>query len=351
MPDFASASRRDICVPCRLAAIGAVVAVLAGGFAWVAGWVSPHRVTSQKIIDQFQRNAGIHEGFRRNHAKGVCVDGYFESNGAAAALSKADVFAPGRTPVTGRFAIPGGNPQAPDGSVPVRSMALVFRQADGQQWRTGMNSVPLFGVRTPQEFYAQLVAGQPDPATGKPDPAKTKAFADAHPAAKAFNAFIKDHPPSSSYANGAYHSVNAFFLVGDGGKRQAVRWAVEPELPYAAVTDADKANPQWLADDLARRLQSGPLRWKLMLTLAEAGDPTDDATQPWPAERKRVDAGTVVIERVSDQSDGACRDINFDPTILPAGIATSADPLLAARSSAYALSHLRRTREVARHDH
>lgn len=334
-------------MPCRLGAIGAVVLVLGGGFAWTAGWLTPQRLSTQTIIDQFQRNAGLHEGYRRNHAKGVCVDGFFESNGAAASLSKATVFAAGRTPVTGRFAIPGGNPQAPDGSVPIRSFALKFTQADGQQWRTGMNSVPLFPVRTPEQFYQQLLAAQPDPATGKPDPAKLKAFAAANPQARPFQDWIKGHPPSSGYANGAYYSVNAFYLVDAAGKRQAVRWSMQPELPYTPVGDGQKAQPSFLAAALAQQLASGPLRWRLVLTLAAPGDPTDDATQAWPADRRQIDAGTLVIERASAQDDGDCRDINFDPTILPAGLAPSGDPLLAARSAAYALSYQRRTREVA----
>jgi catalase len=330
-----------------LAEIGAAVALIAGGFAYAAGWLTPSRVTTNKIIDAFERNGGLHAGYRRNHAKGLCIEGYFDSNGRAAVLSKAAVFAPGRTPVIGRFAIPGTNPEAPDNSVPIRSMALLFKQHDGEQWRTGMNSVPFFPVSTPQQFYAQLVAARPDPATGKPDPAKLKAFLSANPSAQAFATWTQSHPPSSSFANGAYYSVNAFYLVDAAGKRTAVRWAMLPELPYSPVTDAEKGESAYLAADLMNRLQTGSLRWHLVLTVAAPGDPIDDATKQWPANREQVDAGTLVIERASSQEDGACRDVNFDPTILPAGIEPSNDPLLAARSAAYALSFKRRTREEA----
>ncbi len=347
-----SQSGTRICVPCRLGVIGAVVLLLAGGFAYTGGWIAPHRLSTPTIIDQFQRNDGVHEGYRRNHAKGVCVEGYFESTGAAAQLSKAGVFAQGRTPVIGRFALPGGNPRAPDGSVPIRSFALMFKQADGQQWRTGMNSVPLFPVHTPEGFYQLLANSQPVPGTGKPDPAKMKAFAETHPALQAFGGWIARHPPSSSFANGAYYSVNAFYLVDAAGKRQAVRWAVLPEMPYAPVADAQKGEASFLDADLTQKLAAGPLRWRLMLTLGAPGDPTDDATQTWPDDRQQVDAGTLVIERASSQADGGvCRDVNFDPTVLPAGIAASNDPLLAARSAAYALSYQRRTREVALGEH
>src|ERR1700679_2560690 len=92
-----------ICVPCRLAAIGAVVVAMAGGFAYVAGWLTPQRLTTHRIISAFETDNGPHPGFRRNHAKGVCVSGYFDSNGNAAALSSAGVFAAGQTPVIGRF--------------------------------------------------------------------------------------------------------------------------------------------------------------------------------------------------------------------------------------------------------
>ena len=87
----------------RLAMIGAAVASVAGCFAYVAGWFSPHRLTQARLIDTFEQVNGIYSGFRRNHAKGVCIAGYFESNGQGARLSKAVVFQLGRVPVIGRF--------------------------------------------------------------------------------------------------------------------------------------------------------------------------------------------------------------------------------------------------------
>jgi catalase len=336
-------------VPCRLAAIGVAVLALAGGFAYTAGWLTPARLTAPRIINTFEAVAGRHPGYRRNHAKGLCVEGYFDSNGNGAALSRAAVFALGRTPVSGRFAVPGGNPSAPDTSSPVRSFALQFSLADGEQWRTGMNSTPVFAVHTPAQFYQQLLAAKPDPTTGKPDPAKLKAFYAANPETQPFQRWVKAHPPSSSLANAAYYSINAFLFTDASGTTRAVRWAVEPETPYAPITAAQQAEKNFLAADLNERLQQGPLRWHLILNVAQPGDPIDDATLQWPDDRQRVDAGTLVIERATSQENGECRDINFDPTILPAGIAPSNDPLLAARSAAYALSFKRRTREEALH--
>ncbi|MFM0340155.1 catalase family peroxidase [Paraburkholderia fungorum] len=340
----------SVCVPCRLTAIGAVVLVLAGGFAYTAGWLTPTRLTAPRFINTFEAVAGQpHPGYRRNHAKGLCVAGYFDSNGAGAVLSLAAVFAPGRTPVTGRFAVPGGNPSASDTSSPVRSMALLFQLQNGEQWRTGMNSTPVFAVHTPGQFYQQLLAAKPDAATGKPDPAKMKAFYAANPETQPFQAWVKAHPPSSSLANAAYYSINAFRFTDSAGVSHAVRWAMVPDTPYAPITDAEKDEKNFLQADLDQRVQSGPLRWHLILTVAQPGDPTDDATLQWPDDRQHIDAGTLVIDHTTSQEDGTCRDVNFDPTILPAGIQPSDDPLLAARSAAYALSYKRRTREESLH--
>src|SRR5271167_4535940 len=91
----------------RLAAIGILVAVIAGLFLYAGGWLTPHALTPAVMVNTFERVNGVHPGFRRNHAKGVCVTGYFESNGNATRLSKAVVFKPGRVPVIGRFALAG----------------------------------------------------------------------------------------------------------------------------------------------------------------------------------------------------------------------------------------------------
>ena len=53
-----------------------------------------------------------------------------------------------------------------------------------------------------------------------------------------------------------------------------------------------------------------------------------------------------VVKAIEAEADGPCRDINFDPTVLPGGIRTSDDPFPAARSAAYARSYDLRTSEA-----
>src|SRR6202163_3911530 len=165
----------------RLGLIGALMLSVAGAFAYAGGWLSPARLTQDRMMAAFRDANGTHPGFRRNHAKGVCVTGWFESSGQAAALSKAAVFRPGRVPVVGRFALAGGMPFQTDAPATVRSMALRFLPPAGEEWRTGMNNIPVFAVNSVRGFYEQLLASSPDPSTGKPDPARMKAFLAAHP--------------------------------------------------------------------------------------------------------------------------------------------------------------------------
>lgn len=330
----------------RLGLIGAIVLAVIVLFAGSAGWLSPHRLTQTRMIDTFEAANGPHPGFRRNHAKGVCLEGYFDSNGKAMPLSKALVFRAGRAPVSGRFALAGGMPRTADNPATVRSMALNFALPDGEVWRTGMNDIPVFPVRDARGFYDQLVASKPDPKTGKPDPAAVKGFLAAHPETRAAMARIKAAPFSSGFANARYNGLDAFLLVAADGTRAPVRWAMVPEDAFAPVEKAHVADRNFLFDALAARLARGPARWHLILTLGEAGDPTNDATLPWPADRKTVDAGILTVTALQSEASGNCRDVNFDPLVLPSGLAPSDDPLLSARSAAYAVSFTRRAGET-----
>src|SRR6478735_3572641 len=93
--------------------IAVIVGASAVAFAYTAGWLSPERLTANKVVDAFAPSGGPALGHRRNHAKGICFTGVFEANGAGSTLSKAPVFARGRYPVLGRFNLGTANPNAP----------------------------------------------------------------------------------------------------------------------------------------------------------------------------------------------------------------------------------------------
>ena len=55
-------------------------------------------------------------------------------------------------------------------------------------------------------------------------------------------------------------------------------------------------DPNALFDALAARLGGGPAQWRLVVTVGQPQDPTNDATIPWPAEREHVDVGTLTVQ-------------------------------------------------------
>jgi catalase len=80
--------------------------------------------------------------------------------------------------------------------------------------------------------------------------------------------------------------------------------------------------------------------------LAEPGDQTRDASQPWPDDRKVVELGVLTLNKLVPDSLDAERKLLFMPTNLTAGIELSDDPLPSARAAAYAISFARRSQAV-----
>lgn len=330
----------------RYVMIFLVIAALVLGFLYAAGVFGGHGTTAQKFVN-LQENKKPQYSFRRAHAKGICLQGEFVASGLLAPYSTSVFFQQGTQPFVGRFSIAGGNPTAPDLAAPVRSLALSFESDDGQRWRTAMNTPTVMAVRTPEDFYKQIVALTPDPATGKPNGDKVKAFFAAHPEAAAFNAWKDGYKPTTSFATEKYHSINAFYLIDAKGERHAVRWAAVPQATVELMTgDVTSADSNILQLELAQRLKAQPVRFDLMVTLANDSDDENNATIPWPESRQTINAGTLVINSVQAQQGGACNTINYDPLVLPNGMKATADPILNARGSAYAESYRRRAREV-----
>jgi catalase len=335
-----------------LGAVAGVAAVDVGGFAYAGGWVrppGPARLTPSGFADGLEEVYGRHDGFRRNHAKGLSAIGSFASNGAGAAICRAAVFQRGDSPVIGRFSLSGGAPDQADKPATVRGLGLLF-QANGQQWRTAMVNIPVFLDSTPQAFYERTLVSKPLPDTGKADPQKMAAFLDRHPETVAAMKIVKHSPPTAGFADSTFYGLNAFHFANSDGVTVPVRWSVVPLDPVVPQEGAGAAPPpspdkDYLFDDLIRTVAQRPLNWRLMLTVGEPGDPTNDATKPWPQSRRSIDAGTITITAVQTEEAGNARDINFDPLVLPDGITASDDPLPAARSAVYARSFTRRAEE------
>lgn len=328
-----------------MGAVAGIAAVDVGGFAYAGGWLRPGALTPSGFADRFEHVSGRHDGFRRNHAKGLSATGSFASTGAGAAICRAAVFQRGSVPVLGRFSLSGGLPDQADKPDTVRGLGLLFQVPNGQQWRTAMINIPVFADSTPQGFYERLLASKPLPDTGKPDAQKMAAFLDRHPETVAAMKIIKQSPPSAGFADSTFYGLNAFQFTNSAGATIPVRWSAVPLVAGGANAPGSSVGKDYLFDDLIRTVAQQPVHWRLVLTIGEPGDPTNDATKPWPQSRRSIDAGTITISAVQTEEAGNARDINFDPLVLPDGIAASDDPLLAARSAVYARSFTRRAEE------
>ena len=325
-----------------LVLIAVVIGGAAAAFAYTAGWLSPQRLTPNKLVDALTPPTGEPLGHRRNHAKGICFTGVFEANGAGTALSRAQVFTRGQYPVLGRFNLATANPNAPDATVRVRGLGLRIATPDGQEWRSAMIDPPFFPVSTPQTFYELLLA------SGSKDSNAMTTFAAAHPEFAPFAAWAKSAPWTGSYAEDRYNSLNSFVFTDSSGVEKTVRWSLLPAARPVSVSPDDlaKRGPNFLEQEITERVRGGPQRWTMVVTVANPGDPTADPTKAWPEDRRAVDVGTLTVQAIQAEPDGPCRDINFDPAVLPSGISTSDDPFPAARSAAYMKSFDRRTAEA-----
>jgi catalase len=205
----------------------------------------------------------------------------------------------------------------------------------------------VFPFSTPEAFYEQMIASKPDPSTGKPDPAKMTAFLASHPETGNALAVIKSQPVSSGFHNSTFRGLNAFLFLNAAGESVPVRWFIKPMQPLEAVTTVPTPKDKnYLFDGLITQVHRQPLEWRLIVIVGQPGDPTNDATIAWPPKREQVDVGILTLDRVQSDETSAATDVNFDPLVLPAGIAPSDDPLLSARSAVYSQSFLRRAGET-----
>jgi catalase len=174
-----------------------------------------------------------------------------------------------------------------------------------------------------------------------------KDFVSRHPETGRALQILQGQPFSSGFANATYNGLDAFRFVNASSASTPVRWSMtavdpfEPE-PSAQTVAQDK---NYLFDAAIARIGQAPVRWHLVVTIGQQDDPTDDATIPWPSNREHVDVGTLTIDRIESEASGNCRDVNFDPLVLPSGIEPSDDPLLGARSATYSTSFTRRAGE------
>jgi catalase len=298
---------------------------------------------SQDLLQQFDTIFGLHPGFRPAHAKGTMLKGTFTPSPDAVSLTRAPHIRRDSTPVTVRFSNSTGIPLIPDSdpNANPRGLAIRFHLAEHVHTDIVSHSTDGFPTRTGQEFLEFLRAvASTDPS--KPSPSPIETFLGTHPKALEFVQTPK--PAPSSFARESYFGVSAMHFTNENGVSRYGRYRIVPEAGNDHLDDATAAarSANYLFDELAERIAKGPIKFRILVQLANEGDTSNDATVHWPEDRTLVELGTVVLTEPVSDSDHEQKHIIFDPIPRVDGIDPSDDPLLELRAAIYLLSGRRR---------
>lgn len=286
-----------------------------------------------------QLNGGVHTGFRFAHAKGMVATGTFTASATAASISKAGHFKPGSVPVTVRFSNSTGVPEINDDNANASPRGLAIRFMIGKSYTDIVSfSHNGFFVGNGDDFLAMLkaIAASGDPKARHPLPIEQ--FLGTHP--RALKVIVDSKPKPQSFATLAYFGNNAFVFVDSAGTKRAGRYQIIPEAGIHSIDSATaaKGGPNYLFDELTRRIAKGPIKFKLYVQLANPGDQTNDGSIVWPDDRKKVEMGELSITTLAPDNQTAQRDLKFNPILITNGIELSDDPLVPLRSAVYAIS-------------
>jgi catalase len=143
--------------------------------------------------------------------------------------------------------------------------------------------------------------------------------------------------------------VTAFAFTNAAGVSRVGRFRLVPEAGTEFLTPVQAAarTTDFLAAELSERLAKGPVRFRILVQLAAAGDPVDDATAVWPEDRPQVEFGTLTVTGRVDELAPDNRKVIFDPDPRVDGIGSAGDPLTRVRSDIYLLSGRRRRASAA----
>jgi catalase len=300
---------------------------------------------SREILGAFDKaNRCVHAGFRPAHAKGIVLTGTFTPSSEAATLTRAPHLNRSSTPVTVRFSDFAGIPSVadndPQGAGP-RGFAVRFHLAEHVHTDIVGHSVDAFPARTAEgllEFLNALIATDP----AGPHPNAIERFLGAHPAALAFVQAPKPIPPS--FARESFFAVSAFKFTNAAGTSRYGRYRILPIAgnEYLRETEATARGANFLFDEIKERVAKEPVRFRIVVQLAEDRDTVDDATVRWPEDRAQLAFGEIGLTAIAPNNAGEQQHIIFDPIPRVDGIEASADPLFEPRANVYLTSGRRR---------
>jgi catalase len=296
----------------------------------------PPNQSPQDLVNALHAAFGTHHA-RAVHAKGLILEGTFTPAKEARTLSKAPVFAGASSPVVVRFSNFTGIPDIPDniGDANPRGFAVKIRTKGGADTDIVAHSFNGFPVATSDEFAVLLRdIGASGPAVAHPNPVER--FLASHPVAKTF---LTTQKTPASYATTPYFGVNAFKYTDAGNRSVHVRYRFTPHAGAHYLTPAElKAKgPNYLQEEIRRRVMTGPIAFDWYAQIAEKGDRIADPSIAWPESRRLVKLGVITVNKLAADEGAADKQTLFMPGSPHPGI-EAADPMLTIRNGAYPIS-------------
>ena len=300
----------------------------------MGGTVSP-----DDAIEAIRGTGGAQPGCRALHAKGTLYRGTFTATPDAAGLSRARHLDGSTVPALVRFSHGSGNPAERDDASGVHGMAVKFTLPDGSTTDVSTQTARLFVSSTPDGFVGLLKAMR----TGVSMPLRLAKYFLTHPRLLGALPIVRDsNKVPASYATIEYHGLHAFRWVGTDGNARFVRYHLVPAAGDASESATASQGPDFLTDELAARLASGPVRFDFRVQIAGPGDSTVDPSAPWQS-TQFVTVGVLEITGHDTEREHGGDIVVFDPMRVTDGIEPSDDPVLRFRTYAYSASVKLRT--------
>ena len=294
------------------------------------------------------------------HARGFGAHGFFESNGALAAVSRAAVFQKGeKTPTFVRFSTVAGSKGSADLARDIRGFAVKMYTREGN-WDLVGNNMPVFFIQDAMKFPDMVHAFKEEPDRGFPQAAT------AHDNAWDFISLTPESmhtvmwlysdrgiPRSFRFMEG--FGVHTFRLVTADGKSTFVKFHWKPKMGLQSVVwnEAVKINgadPDFHRRDLWDAIGMGDFpEWELGVQLFDQAfaDKFEfdvlDPTKIIPEEQVPVTiVGRMVLDRRVDNFFAETEQVAFCTQNVVPGIDFSDDPLLQGRNFSYLDTQLKR---------
>ncbi|HRD63446.1 MAG TPA: catalase, partial [Nocardioides sp.] len=276
-------------------------------------------LTPERAIDRLRAAFGGPPGYRTLHAKGRFYTGTFTATPQATALGRAGHLDGEPHEVTVRWSNAGGEPRA-DGKPDIRGMAVKFHLPDGSATDLLGQTSPRFPTDDPEVLVAMTEASE--------KPHTLPLFLARHPGTiptvvASFRAGAIGSP--TSFADVTFYPIHAYGWLDAEGRRRWVRYVLR-----ATATDADRpaetfSGPDRLTDEMAARLERGPVTHELWLQVAGPDDDPHHATSVWRGARELLAGRIVVTGEFPDPEGGpgTSTPVVFDPARVVDGIELS----------------------------